>query len=623
MTLGEVLVLLLILVPLISGIASLVVKGRNGRYALVLASAGAMIVLATILFAWMTATGTMTGFSIDAGSILPASALMQVADYVLLLAFLYLGVRERSALVLLFGAINLLAIGYFQLFLEGAEQQPVLLVDALSITLALVSSIIGGLICIYSLKYMERDERQRRFFAVMLAFIGVMNGAVFSNSLVWMVVFWEATTLCSYLLIGHDRTPEARKSATRALVYTLGGGVGITLGIILAYHYYGTVLLSALPKAAVGFALLPIALLAFAAFTKAAQVPFQSWLLGAMVAPTPVSALLHSSTMVNLGVYLLLRMSGQISSSWELLWPVALVGSLSFMATSLLAIAQSNAKRVLAYSTIGNLGLITVCAAIGGQAALFAGVILLLFHAISKALLFLTVGLVKHETGSEDIEGMAGLRTSRPFVSLCLLVGIFTVLLPPFGMFASKWLISEIALDFVPIAFLLAIGFGASVVFYGKWLGRAFASGPVAERPGFTRERISVLFSFTLGLLMLGAVSLSLLLGYVAKYLVQPFVGPLPASLSIVNSPFGVFPFIALFLVMIFAVLLASYYSRPHERHVSDAYTGGEPFAFELASPYYLPEHLERQLSSALSLIAVALVLALVLLPALQGVFGW
>ncbi len=623
MTLGEALVLLLILLPILSGIACLLVKDRRARYAIVLGAIAIMIILASTLFAWMTASGTMTGFSVDASSIAPATILMQVADYVLLLSFLYLGLKERSPLVLLFGAANLIAVAYFQFFVEGAEQQPVLLIDALSLTLALVASIIGGLICVYSLKYMERDERQRRFFAVMLGFIGAMNGAVFSNNLVWMLVFWEATTLCSYLLIGHDRTVEARKSATRALVYTLGGGIGIAVGIILAEHYYGTVLLSTLPKTAAGFALLPIALLAFAAFTKAAQVPFQSWLLGAMVAPTPVSALLHSSTMVNLGVYLLLRVSGQISSSWELLWPVALVGALSFMATSLLAIAQSNAKRVLAYSTIGNLGLITVCAAIGGQAALFAGVVLLLFHAISKALLFLTVGVVKHETGSEDIEGMAGMRTSRPFVSLCLLVGIFTVLLPPFGMFASKWLISEIALDFVPIAFLLAIGFGASVVFYGKWLGRAFATGASSERPGFIQEKVSVLFSFPLGLLMLGSVGLSLLLGYVAKYLVQPFVGPLPASQSIVTSPFGIFPFIALFLVMILAVVLAAYYSRPHESELNDAYTGGEPFAFELASSYYLPERYERTLSLGLSLVAVILVLALVVLPSLQGVFGW
>ena len=364
------------------------------------------------------------------------------------------------------------------------------------------------------------------------------------------------------------------------MVYTYGGGVALVAGIILLNYYSGTILISEIPGggALAGLALLPIAMMAIAAFTKSAQVPFQNWLLGAMVAPTPVSALLHSSTMVNLGVYLLLRLSPSISHDPGLSWGVALVGGVSFLATSVLAIAQSSSKRVLAYSTIGNLGLIVLCAAIGTKDALFAAMVLLLFHAISKALLFMSVGVVKHETGDEAIEPMDGLRDRMPFVAFALMIGMLTVLIAPFGVFASKWMISELVVNYPLLAFVLAIGFGASVVFYGKWIGRVFMTASSIDERSIQPQKISKVFKWTLGALMIGAVGLSILISQVVSYLIIPYLGPLPNDPFSIGGAFGPFPLLILVIAAVLVLAALALRPKSNKTATTDAYTGGEPF---------------------------------------------
>ena len=172
-----------------------------------------------------------------------------------------------------------------------------------------------------------------------------------------------------------------------------------------------------------GAALIPAALLAFAGMTKSAQLPFSSWLLGAMVAPTPVSALLHSSTMVKAGVYLVLRLAPLLRGTLPGTM-VALIGGVTFLLASLVAISQSDAKRVLAWSTIANLGLIVLCGGIGTFEALWAGILLILFHAVTKALLFLCVGTFEQKTNTRDIESMSGLIVTMPKLSIMIQVGI-------------------------------------------------------------------------------------------------------------------------------------------------------------------------------------------------------
>lgn len=570
----------------------------------------------------------VSSLGIGGAGLSQASWLVTALDFLLMLFFVYTGLRLRRKLVLVFGLLQLLPLAVFEVYAGGKEVEPAFVVDYLAIIMALIINIIGSIICVYGIKYMERDQAQPRFFLFMLLFLGAMNGAVFANNLLWLFFFWEVTTLCSYMLIGHERTHEAKESAIRALVYTLGGGVALAFGIILIDHYYGTLSLTAVLRGNVlgGIALLPFALIAIAAFTKSAQAPFQGWLLGAMVAPTPVSALLHSSTMVKLGVYLLIRMSPVLGSSAPLAWTIALVGGLSFLGTSVLAMAEANAKRVLAYSTVGNLGLITMCVGINTSLAISAAMILLLFHAVSKALLFMCVGVIKHETEDVSIDQMAGLRDRMPFVSLAFAVGVFTIMLPPFGMFASKWLISEATTSLPLLAFLLATGFAATVVYYTKWLGRIFAAGPEARRPSPAADVLSGIFRVTLGSLVAGAVLLSFLIGLVIRDLVNPYVTlTFPSSIggeTTIFSSFGEFPIVILLIVISAMFVLAVILGRPRKEELSQPYTGGETYQFETGGFYLMSGLAKLRVNGMMILVALALLGALVLIPlALEA--GW
>jgi ech hydrogenase subunit A len=191
-----------------------------------------------------------------------------------------------------------------------------------------------------------------------------------------------------------------------------------------------------------------------------------------MVAPTPVSALLHSSTMVKAGVYLVLRMAPAITGT-KVGMMVAVVGGVTFLIGSLAAITTSEAKRVLAWSTIANLGLIVLCGGIGTYAAMWAGVLLIIFHAVSKCLLFLCVGAVEHKLHSRNIEDMSGLILRMPRVAVMMLIGMAGMFLAPFGMLISKWAVLKAVVDAAPLlSVLVAFGSSATLFFWVKWMGK-------------------------------------------------------------------------------------------------------------------------------------------------------
>ncbi len=536
----------------------------------------------------------------------------------LALTFLYLGWRTRSALVASFSVGQLALVG--AIAFAPASGEGLLLIDTFALVLILITSTIGSLIAVYSVTHMRDDPRRAIFLATILAFLGVMNAAVVSNDLRWFDVFWSATTLFSFLLIGHTRTDEAKSAARLALIINTGGGLALLAGARLMQHYYGTYQLIDIPVGGLtGMALMPLALMSIAAFTKSAQLPFQSWLLGAMVAPTPVSALLHSSTMVNLGAFLVLRITSSFQGEPAFSAVIALVGGLSFLATSLLAMTQSNAKRVLAYSTIGNLGLIFMCAGVGTPLALAAGMVLLLYHAISKALLFLSVGVVKEEKDSEDIEDMYGLRRDLPLVTLSIFIGIATLVLPPpFGMFVSKWFISEAAVAFPALAFLLAVGFASIVVYYFKWLGILLTSSTGPRRP-LRKDISNRAYQWELAALSAGAVAVSALIGPITNYLVAPFVARefhlpgLTSSLSLFTAEGEVQAFLILFLVAL-VVLAFRLLRRPRGR-VTVAYGGGEVVSFQAGGAYHLSEEWVNQATRIENAVGIVLIAMLLIVP--------
>lgn len=466
-----------------------------------------------------------------------------------------------------------------------------LYVDQLTVIMVLIVAIVGTLITVYACGYMsdyhhhhtEIKDRRNYFFALMYVFIGAMFGLVLSNNIIWIYFFWEITSVCSFLLIGYTKTKEAIDNCFKALWMNLLGGCGFAVGIVWIGVKTGISDIQTLMATGNGAELvIPVICLAFAALTKSAQLPFSKWLLGAMVAPTPSSALLHSATMVKAGVYLLIRlaplMSGQISG-----YMVGLVGGLTFLAMSMLAITASDGKRVLAYSTLSNLGLITACAGIGTHETIWAAVFLVIFHAVSKALLFQTVGSIEHQTGSREIETMHGLVRRYPALTWMLVIGIFGMFLAPFGMLISKWAAlkafvdtglhsgGNVILSIVSTILVLCICFGSAttLLYWAKWLATVLASNPADRKHKNTLSNNQWVSLIAHSVMMIAIVFLFPL---ISSKIVVPYVGTGAQAISRENIYFTI-----IMIVFIFVIPTLTYFliarNRPFPK--ADRYFNG------------------------------------------------
>jgi ech hydrogenase subunit A len=486
--LAGILIILLLLTPALSA-ALCLWPGTSGARRAALAACG-IIVPASALLLVGQPSGPVAPAAQWARSLNMALALTDMLTIGLIAA---IGIRRRHRGVTV---LALLQFGLWALFehlaATTADDAAFFVLDHLSLLMVVIVSVIGPLILLYATAYMARHHapadgaspaRQQRFFAVLLLFIGAMNALVLTDNRLHLMVFFELTTLCSYLLIRHDGSPTAERHALRALWLNALAGVALTAGALLLYRLDGSLALHTLrrlPPAGHGWRDLALALMCCAAFIKSAQLPFQSWLLGAMVAPTPVSALLHSSTMVKAGVYLVLRLMPALDAS-GLGQPLALYGAYTFLAAAALAVGQRNGKAILAYSTVSNLGLILACAGLGTPAALTGALLLVICHAISKALLFLCVGRIEQQLASRDIETMRGVYAEMPLTSLITVIGVITMILPPFGMIAGKWIAMEAAAGKVLVSVLLAIGSAVTLVYWARWAGMLMSAPPASH----------------------------------------------------------------------------------------------------------------------------------------------
>lgn len=524
--------LFLILFPIIAACLLLFVKRTALRYVVVVISALA-IGGATIYLLLRHISAGAVYFAVPSGTVDP---LMVVIEMGLALFIIYMGVKFKNYLAIALAIVQAALVIYLETTYSGSlHVVNNLFVDQFSIIMALIIGIIGSLIAVYSVSYMETyhhhhpevRDRQRMFFFVIFIFLAAMFGLVFSNNLMWVFFFWEITTITSFLLIGYAETEEATKNAFLALVMNLLGGIAFVAALIILAATEplsgGIDLAGVLSSGDAAVILLPAALIGFAGITKAALMPFSSWLLGAMVAPTPVSALLHSSTMVKAGVYILVRFAPVFAGTLTG-FSIGLVGGLTFVLASAIAISQSNAKRVLAYSTIANLGLIAACAGVGTYMLVWAAILLIIFHAIAKALLFLGTGMIEHRIGSRDIEDMEGLIVRMPRMAVMMFIGMAGMFLAPFGMLISKWAAIE---AFVQAPFglifiaILAYGSAVTVFFWAKWMGKLVAVTREQERveKGILEEPWAPLYILT-GLV----VAATLLFPLISSVLIEPYV---------------------------------------------------------------------------------------------------
>ena len=473
----------LILFPLVAAIALFCIRNNQARNIVVIASAIIIAVASVILVVTNLGAGyTPFEFSSEAIDLLCSGISIAIVAVILGFSWKY---KNIPAAVL--AIIQLVMVLVLEFAFEVELEVPYgLYFDSLSLLMTFIIGVVGSGICVYAIGYMEdfqahepegAKDRRPFFFGLMFLFLSAMFVIVFSNNMEWMFTGWEITTVCSFLLIGFTKTEEAIKNSFRQIIMNLAGGIGFVVALyccafmVGTFSFYDFLVIGCQKPALVALA---VTALAFAGITKAAQMPFQTWLLGAMVAPTPTSALLHSSTMVKAGVFLLVKLAPIFMVCPVPSLMVIMVGAVTFLLCSFMAISQSNAKRVLAYSTIANLGLVTACAGVGSPEAVWAACFLILFHALAKSLLFLCVGTAEHHIGSRDIEDMDLLFDRMPRLARFMMVGIMGMFIAPFGMLIAKWgaLVSFAQADQVALILILGFGSAATFMFWAKWLGK-------------------------------------------------------------------------------------------------------------------------------------------------------
>ncbi|MGB8980570.1 MAG: NADH-quinone oxidoreductase subunit L [Anaerolineales bacterium] len=342
--------------------------------------------------------------------------------------------------------------------------------DGLAVTLTAIAAVIGSLAVIFSVDYMHGEAQLGRYYFLVLFFIGAMTGLVLSGNLLFTFFFWEITALCSYGLISfYNDDPKAVAGGIKALIITQVGGVGLLVGTLIAFVNLGSFQISDFLGKAASIPAAALSLIAFsfliAAAAKSAQFPFQTWLPDAMEAPTPVSALIHAATMVNAGIYLLARFYPAFESVPGWTTSVLLVGLVSAVISAISALIATDLKRVLAYSTVSQLGYMVYAIGAGG---VLASQFHLLSHAVFKALLFLAAGSVIHSVGTRDLRRMGGLGWRMPFVRNVFIVGGLALAgVPIMNGFWSKELILEVGLEHSPFwAYALMLAGAGLTAFY-------------------------------------------------------------------------------------------------------------------------------------------------------------
>lgn len=403
--------------------------------------------------------------------------------------------------------------------------------DGLSLFFTFLVTVTGLLVLLYSFKYMEHYREQGRFFCFLLFFMASMLGLVLSANLISLFVFWELTSFSSFLLIGFENRKEtSRKAARQALLVTAGGGLALMAGFILlelitdsnfnlieVINASQTVANSNLHVAA-------IILIAVGAFTKSAQFPFHFWLPNAMAAPTPVSAYLHSATMVKAGVYLVFRLNPVFNdiALWGHL--LGITGAVTMTWGAFKALQEDDLKRILAYTTISALGVFFMMTGIGGEAAINAVMLYVLAHALYKGALFLTAGNIDYQTGTRNISELSSLFRKMPYTSVAVLFSCASMagVIPFLGFVGKESLYDALYHAENPYAlFYLALLFLASVFFtavsidiaYNACLKGGKLDNTRVSEPGFL-----MIFSP----LVLAAVSL--LAGLAPKTIVEPLM---------------------------------------------------------------------------------------------------
>jgi ech hydrogenase subunit A len=506
----------LVLLPVIMAIAVMKISYQRIPLVMFLFS----IVLASISIMLFSSSPAFS-FSLDPFS----HIVLVVVDVALLVYFLKEGLKFSAPLVWGLAVVQLVLFGIAKLYLGGTGADFV--IDSLAGFMVTVINVVGAFIVVFAVWYIDKEsvneQRKRTFLMVLTLFLAVMNLIVIANSLMIFFLLFELTTLASYLLIGFRKDTISQGNALKALWMNQIGGVLILSAVIVGNAQgiapYFTALMGS-----EGFLVL-VALIAMAALIKGAQMPFDGWLLGAMVAPTPVSAILHSATMVKLAPFVVLKLSPAMAGTLVADVLIAF-GACVFVVGGAYGLAREKFKEILGYSTISLLGLMVAMAAMVGEGDPSVVYALIFFHAVSKALLFLLAGILEKNHHVKEIWQMDGLMYKAPLSTMMVMLGFGTITLPPFGLFFGKLFSIELvaanlsnSAAYLILLVALALGSALLVLLYFKVASLLFSKR--ADTETYTKERLwssemiapvvfSVILAFSATLLISNGLAVSM-----------------------------------------------------------------------------------------------------------------
>ena len=452
--------------------------------------------------------------------------------------------------------------------------------DGLAWVLAALIASIGFLVVLYARYYMPPADPKPRFFSFLLAFMGAMLGIALSGNLIQLVFFWELTSLFSFLLIGYwHQTAQARDGARMALIMTSAGGLCLFVGILILGHIVGSydldrVLASGAAIRSHSLYLPALILVLIGALTKSAQFPFHFWLPHAMAAPTPVSAYLHSATMVKAGVFLLVRLWPALGGTNEWLWLVASAGLVTFILGAFIAVFQQDLKGLLAYSTISHLGLITLLIGLDRPLGQVAAIFHIVNHATFKASLFMAAGIIDHEAGTRDIRRLSGLWRFMPITaSLAMVAAAAMAGVPLLNGFLSKEMffaetieVHDNSLVDQALPYIVTVASMFTVAYSLRFIRDVFFGPPPQALPRTPREppffmrfpaEILVLTCFVVGVLP------ALTIGPLLETAVRAVLGPNVPEYSL-RLWHGFTPAFLMSLVAIFGGVAVYFMLRPY-----------------------------------------------------------
>ena len=534
----------------------------------------------------------------------------------------YIGVKSRLFFLSVFSALQIGVVAWLFLFSGHPVIRHVNIhLDRLTLLMILIIGLIGGLICIYSVGYMKEYHQRNTqlkdcrfiFFSLLFLSIFTMIGLVVVSDLALMLLFLQVLSLCSYFLIGYTRSisTKAKKTSFTVLTYNVFGDFCFALGIVLlavfenVLDFYRLVLLDSYSPMVMS----AILLIALGGLVKAVQFPFSKWILNAMEAPAPALAMLHSVTMVNAGIYLILRLTPMLGST-AVGVSVTFVGGLTFIIAAALAGSQYDARKMLAYSTVSAMGLIVVCAGLNAPASQWAAIMLLILHSVAKSLLFLSFGSAAHQPGERDVEHMRGMHGMSMRLAMFLIIGMAGMLVAPFVMLLSRWPAMQAIIVSGNILIVMIIAFGSTVTlfFWTKWIGKLIAHVHLYDR----EEKYPTRFNETFSLFALAACVLVVCMLYplVSELIVVPFIRDsmmvdygvpiLPEELSAI--------FLMLAMLLVIPIILIPYFKKHWVKRAPTYLAGintgddltyrgamGQTRRYELRNRYLIPFLNERK----------------------------